>query len=95
MADHHHEEGPKVETVSEKLGDKIDVKDRSSSSSSSDSDDDKKSSSFKAKINRLFGREKPVHKVLGGGKSNFFLSPVCFLFWKFIKFVPFFGNMFC
>lgn len=80
MADHHHEEGPKVETVSEKLGDKIDVKDRSSSSSSSDSDDDKKSSSFKAKINRLFGREKPVHKVLGGGKSNFFLSPVCFLF---------------
>ncbi|KAF8413444.1 hypothetical protein HHK36_001431 [Tetracentron sinense] len=28
-----------------------------------------KSNSVSAQINRLFGREKPVHKVLGGGKS--------------------------
>ncbi|KAF8109736.1 hypothetical protein N665_0092s0009 [Sinapis alba] len=32
-------------------------------SSSSDSDDEKKASSIKTKIYRLFGREKPVHKV--------------------------------
>lgn len=40
------------------------------SSSSSDSDDDKPSKveEVQAKIFRLFGREKPVHKVLGGGK---------------------------
>ena len=42
--------------------------------SSSDSEDEKKkttsssSSTLKAKVFRLFGREKPVHKVLGGGK---------------------------
>ncbi|KAL9234503.1 hypothetical protein vseg_009371 [Gypsophila vaccaria] len=50
----------------------------SSSSSSDDEDESKKvkkktsdddsSSSAKAKISRLFGREKPVHQVLGGGK---------------------------
>lgn len=56
----------------------------SSSSSSSDSESDKPkttspptptaaaapapASSVQAKIYRLFGREKPVHKVLGGGK---------------------------
>ncbi|KAL3829699.1 hypothetical protein ACJIZ3_018501 [Penstemon smallii] len=42
-------------------------------SSSSDSDSEAKKttsspSSVKAKIYRLFGREKPVHKVFGGGK---------------------------
>lgn len=38
--------------------------------SSSDSDSEKKdtSSSIKEKVFRLFGREKPVHSVLGGGK---------------------------
>lgn len=58
----------------------------SSSSSSSDSESDKPKktsspsaaaaavSSAQAKINRLFGREKPVHKVLGGGKRTIFLS---------------------
>ncbi|EXC34329.1 Reticulon-like protein [Morus notabilis] len=65
---HHHEE-----SLLEKITDKIHGHDSSSSSSSSDSDDDKKSeaqssSSLKSKIYRLFGREKPVHKVLGGGK---------------------------
>ncbi|KAK9743057.1 hypothetical protein RND81_03G214200 [Saponaria officinalis] len=47
----------------------------SSSSSSSSSDDESEKlkttsddSSVKTKISRLFGREKPVHQVLGGGK---------------------------
>ncbi|KAL4324326.1 hypothetical protein GQ457_11G024670 [Hibiscus cannabinus] len=64
MAEHEekHEESL-FEKISEKIkGD--------SSSSSSDSDDDKPSeSSMKAKVFRLFGREKPVHHVLGGGKQ--------------------------
>ncbi|KAK8584187.1 hypothetical protein V6N13_109579 [Hibiscus sabdariffa] len=64
MAEHEekHEESL-IEKISEKIkGD--------SSSSSSDSDDDKPSeSSMKAKVFRLFGREKPVHHVLGGGKQ--------------------------
>jgi hypothetical protein len=70
MADYHKEEH-KEESMMEKLSEKIHVHDHSSSSSSSssDSDGDKKSSSFNAKINRLFGREKPVHKILGGGKA--------------------------
>lgn len=75
---------PAVE-ISERgsLMDKISEKihhggDSSSSSSSSDDDDDKKKekkpsspSSMKSKVYRLFGREKPVHKVLGGGKRTF------------------------
>ncbi|XP_047327490.1 reticulon-like protein B3 [Impatiens glandulifera] len=40
-----------------------------SSTSSSDSDDDDSSSTLKSDVYRLFAREKPVHKVLGGGKS--------------------------
>ncbi|KAJ6811842.1 reticulon-like protein B4 [Iris pallida] len=68
-----HAEEPKHESLMEKIADTIHGHD-SSSSSSSDSDDDKKSgpsaasSSMKAKVWRLFGREKPVHQVLGGGK---------------------------
>ncbi|XP_052209669.1 reticulon-like protein B1 [Diospyros lotus] len=71
MADH---EESKVEPIVEKISEKR----HDASSSSSDSDDDKKpasvpsqpqsSSSLKEKVYRLFGREKPVHKVLGGGK---------------------------
>ncbi|KAB1219518.1 Reticulon-like protein B5 [Morella rubra] len=56
-----------VESVMEKIGEKI----HGSDSSSSDSEDEKpvsSSSSVKDKIYRLFGREKPIHKVLGGGK---------------------------
>ncbi|WOL20510.1 reticulon-like protein B1 [Canna indica] len=70
MAEH------KEESAAESLIDKITEKFHGDSSS--DSDDDKKSSpssgpsaaaeAVKAKIYRLFGREKPVHKVLGGGK---------------------------
>ncbi|KAH7511370.1 hypothetical protein ACOSP7_000912 [Xanthoceras sorbifolium] len=67
-----HSENP-VESVMEKITEKLNDHDSSSSSSSSDSEDsDSKKpvspSSVKAKIFRLFGRERPVHQVLGGGK---------------------------
>ncbi|GAV85093.1 Reticulon domain-containing protein [Cephalotus follicularis] len=56
----------KDESLMEKIADKIRGHD---SSSSSDSDDEKSSPSFiKSNVSRLFGREKPVHKVFGGGK---------------------------
>ncbi|GMH26708.1 hypothetical protein Nepgr_028551 [Nepenthes gracilis] len=62
MAEH---EDTKVESMMEKILDKIHGDD----SSSSGSDDDKPSaSSLKSKTYRLFGREKSVHKILGGGK---------------------------
>ncbi|KAF5460606.1 hypothetical protein F2P56_020464 [Juglans regia] len=69
MADEHHHQEPKEESLIEKISEKIHGHD---DSSSSDSDDDKKSGSspspIQSQIYRLFGREKPVHKVLGGGK---------------------------
>ncbi|GER25205.1 reticulon-like protein [Striga asiatica] len=64
-------EHEKNESVAESLIDKITDKFHGSDSSSSDSDDDdikSAAAAVKAKIYRLFGREKPVHKVLGGGK---------------------------
>lgn len=70
-----HSESP-IESVMEKISEKIHNHD-SSSSSESDSDSEKKPaspSSVKAKIYRLFGRERPVHKVLGGGKRTGILS---------------------
>lgn len=63
MSDH---EDSKAESLMEKIAEKIHGHDSSSSSSSSDSEDE--SSSFKSKVYRIFGREKPVHKVFGGGK---------------------------
>lgn len=70
MADHtgeheqHHETEPVIEKITGKL--------HGFDSSSSDSEDEKgvksTADAVKAKIYRLFGREKPVHKVLGGGK---------------------------
>ncbi|KAI4315483.1 hypothetical protein L6164_028284 [Bauhinia variegata] len=67
MAEHHEHEESKVESLMEKISEKIHDHD---SSSSSDSDNEKSSPSpsTKSKIFRIFGREKPVHKVLGGGK---------------------------
>ncbi|XP_031272777.1 reticulon-like protein B1 [Pistacia vera] len=68
-AEHNRQEAP-AESVMDKITEKIHGHD-GSSSSSSDSDDDKKSPpspSIKNKVFRLFGRERPVHKVLGGGK---------------------------
>jgi hypothetical protein len=67
-----HKEEPVAESIMDKISDKFHGGD---SSSSSDSDDEKKGSSaaadMKAKIYRLFGRERPVHSVLGGGKRKF------------------------
>ena len=63
-----------AEHKEESVMDKITEKFHGGSSSSSSSDDDERksgsSSSVKAKIYRLFGREKPVHSVLGGGKRE-------------------------
>ncbi|XVF12584.1 hypothetical protein REPUB_Repub08aG0131600 [Reevesia pubescens] len=54
----------------DKLMEKTIEKIHGDSSSSSDSDDDKLSHSDapKSKVYRLFGREKPLHQVLGAGK---------------------------
>ncbi|KAK1438591.1 hypothetical protein QVD17_04400 [Tagetes erecta] len=68
MSDH---EDHKDESLMDKISEKIHghhKDDSSSSSSSSDSDDDNKISAMKAKVFRLFGREKPLHNVFGGGK---------------------------
>lgn len=81
MSDH---EDKHEESVLEKISEKI--KGHDSSSSSSDSDDDKPSeSSMKAKVFRLFGRERPVHDVFGGGKRM--LQKPFSLFLKFVHFV--------
>ena len=57
------------ESVLEKLTEKLHGHDSSSSSSDSDSESEHPvKSSVKAKIYRLFGRERPVHSVFGGGK---------------------------
>ncbi|KAL9274878.1 Reticulon-like protein [Drosera capensis] len=78
MADHFHDSSDsKHESFLEKLTDKIHHGGGDDDSSSSDSDNDKPSlSSLKAKIYRLFGRERPVHKLLGGGK------PADVLLWR-------------
>lgn len=65
----------KEESLMEKIADKIHF-DRSSSSSDSDSEvkpaaaPEASPSPVKARIWRLFGREKPVHHVFGGGKRT-------------------------
>ncbi|KAJ4705923.1 Reticulon-like protein [Melia azedarach] len=66
MAEHAAEHESADKSLMEKITEKIHGRD----SSSSDSDDDKPSpvDAVKSKISRLFGREKPVHHVLGGGK---------------------------
>ncbi|KAF8413255.1 hypothetical protein HHK36_001231 [Tetracentron sinense] len=67
MAEHTEDSGSGVQSVMEKITEKLHGHD--SSSSSSDSDDEKSSPpSGPSNIYRLFGRQKPVHKVLGGGK---------------------------
>ncbi|KAG6530412.1 hypothetical protein ZIOFF_012644 [Zingiber officinale] len=71
---------PAMAEHEETLIEQIEEKDRGGgSSSSSDSDDEKSKASeaveaAKAKIYRLFGREKPVHQILGGGKRRIFIS---------------------
>ncbi|XP_031503996.1 reticulon-like protein B1 [Nymphaea colorata] len=65
MAEHEEGAGSVIESVVEKIQEKLHHED---SSSSSDSDDDKKKPSVSSAVYRLFGRKQPVHNVLGGGK---------------------------
>ena len=66
MAEHTEESGAASESLLEKITEKFHGHD--SSSSDSDSDKPASPSSVKAKIFRLFGREKPIHTIFGGGK---------------------------
>ncbi|KAG5593296.1 hypothetical protein H5410_043810 [Solanum commersonii] len=78
--EHKVEKEEQDESLMDKISEKLHFSNHSSSpapaSSSSDSDDEKKkptspapeTSSFGSKVRRLFGRERPVHKVFGGGK---------------------------
>lgn len=83
MAEHEeHKVEHQDESMMDKISEKLHFNNHHHSSGSvspSDSDDDKKkspasppapatSSSFGSKVRRLFGRERPVHKVFGGGK---------------------------
>ncbi|XP_050387668.1 reticulon-like protein B5 [Argentina anserina] len=71
MAEHGESADAKAEqSLMEKISEKIHHE--SSSSSSSDSETEKvtpaEEETVKEKVFRLFGRERPVHHVLGGGK---------------------------
>lgn len=74
----------KNESAANSPVDKITEKFHGSDSSSSDSDDDNDiksaATAVKSKIYRLFGREKPVHKVLGGGRRTALYSESVWLF---------------
>ncbi|KAL7203296.1 hypothetical protein ACSBR2_016565 [Camellia fascicularis] len=63
----HSESDSKGESSMDTIVEKLHSDDSSSSSFESDSDKNPKSS-VKTEIFRLFGREKPLHKVFGGGK---------------------------
>ncbi|CAN6443927.1 unnamed protein product [Victoria cruziana] len=65
MAEREEGVGSVIESVKEKMEETLHS---FHSSSSSDSDDDKKKPSVPSAVYRLFGRQQPVHKVLGGGK---------------------------
>lgn len=71
MSDHSDNAESKSESLIEKIVEKIHDHDSSSSSGSeSEPEGSASSSSVKEKIFRLFGRERPVHHVLGGGKRK-------------------------
>ncbi|KAM7275808.1 hypothetical protein ACFE04_017674 [Oxalis oulophora] len=75
MADNEEKPNSPIESMMDKITEKIHHHD-SSSSSDSDNEKPESSSSMKSKIYRLFGREKPVHQILGGGK------PADLMLWK-------------
>lgn len=77
MAEHSEH---KEESLMEKIADKIHFDRSSSSSSDSDSEVKPAAPPVKAKIWRLFGREKPVHHVLGGGKRKLTLLSASILY---------------
>ncbi|KAK9279904.1 hypothetical protein L1049_013588 [Liquidambar formosana] len=65
MAEHSEDSGTTtVESVREKITEKFHGHDSSSSSSSDSDSDSEKPSSVESKVFRLFGREKPIHKLL-------------------------------
>lgn len=72
MGEHPEEAASFLDSVMEKVAEKLPGHD----SSSSDSDDEKSKkpepSSISSSVKRLFGREKPVHTLFGGGKCNMF-----------------------
>lgn len=78
MAEHVENSDPKGESLMEKIADKFHGDDSSSSSESdtetkkpvvkSEVEAEPEPETLKNKVWRLFGREKPVHKVFGGGK---------------------------
>lgn len=90
MAEHGENPEAQSESLMEKIADKIHGDDSLSSSDSDNEKKPEKKSpekkspvsppssrpapSTKSKIYRLFGREKPVHNVFGGGKRNLSLS---------------------
>ena len=72
MVDHVHQQESLMDKIVEKI---LDHHDSSSSLFELESNDKFNPFGFaKAKVYRLFGREKLVHKVLGGGKRNLALS---------------------
>lgn len=82
MADHAGEHESIVESVMDKITETFKGPDSSSSDSDNEKDTKSPVTSVKSKIYRLFGREKPVHKVLGGGKCmrNFFVLFIVCIF---------------
>ncbi|XP_042505321.1 reticulon-like protein B2 [Macadamia integrifolia] len=68
MAEHTEDSGSAGESLMEKITEKFHGHDSSSSSSDSEEEKSSSPSEIKSAVFRLFGRQKPVHKVLGGGK---------------------------
>ncbi|KAF9689284.1 hypothetical protein SADUNF_Sadunf01G0076200 [Salix dunnii] len=67
MAEHDKEDSV-GESMMDKISEKIQGHDSSSDSDSNHEKPKPNSDSLQFKIYRLFGREKPVHEVFGGGK---------------------------
>ncbi|XP_043716114.1 reticulon-like protein B2 [Telopea speciosissima] len=68
MAEHTQDSGPVTESMMDKITEKLHGHDSSSSSSDSDNEKSSPSPMKKPEVNRLFGRQKTLHEVLGGGK---------------------------
>lgn len=68
MAEQHRDESGVP--VLDKISDKLHGRGGSSSSSSNYHDERSSATTVKARIDCLFGREKPVHSVLSGGKRK-------------------------
>ncbi|XP_057853250.1 reticulon-like protein B1 [Cryptomeria japonica] len=75
MAEHTEDAASLLDSVLETIHDKLPGHHSSSDSDSDDEKSKKKSevssaaASVTASVNRLFGRQKPVHSLFGGGKS--------------------------